>query len=86
MEREWELRAACRYTDPDVFSERAFVREAKDICNTVCRVRAECLEAVLDREAGVPKTSRHGIVAGLTGAQRWTLATRRKRQQAAATR
>lgn len=78
MDREWELRAACRRQDPDLwFSERTASR-ATQICLNECPVRAECLEATLAREALTPDTLRAGIMAGLTGSQRAALAAERR--------
>lgn len=73
MEREWELKAACRDEDPDIFFSGKTRGQAQVICGG-CPVREECLAAALVREAGVAKVYREGIVAGLTGAQRWNLA------------
>ncbi|MFM9675814.1 WhiB family transcriptional regulator [Streptomyces brasiliscabiei] len=72
MDRDWELKAACRTEDPEVFFSDRTRSQAKAIC-AGCPVWAECLEAVLVREAHVPKTYRTGIVAGRTGVQRWQL-------------
>ncbi|GHA28915.1 hypothetical protein GCM10010372_31000 [Streptomyces tauricus] len=79
MEREWELRASCRFADPDIFFPPAPASEAQAIC-AICPVKSECLDATLDREAGLGRTGREGIFAGLTGAQRWEL---EKKQPAA---
>jgi hypothetical protein len=68
--REWELRAACRSEDPNIWFSKATWTKAKQICNQVCPVREECLEAVLARESLTADTYRVGIAAGLTGAQR----------------
>lgn len=68
--REWELHAACRNQDPDIWFSKATWTKAKQICNQVCPVREECLEAILARESLTPVSLRAGIVAGLTGAQR----------------
>jgi hypothetical protein len=76
VSREWELRAACRYEDPDLWFSHQHRGEAIAICQS-CPVREECLDAALVREAGVPKTYREGIVAGLSGPQRWRLARQR---------
>lgn len=72
MRREWELSAACRHQDAELwFSSRTQAR-ALAICEA-CPVLVPCRAAVLEREAGLPKCRRSGIVAGLTGAQRFDL-------------
>ncbi|WP_216588548.1 WhiB family transcriptional regulator [Streptomyces brasiliscabiei] len=74
--REWELQAACRSQNPDMwFSKNTWV-EAKRICLQVCPVREQCLETILARESLTADTLRFGIVAGLTGAQRAKLHAR----------
>jgi hypothetical protein len=77
MDREWELKAACRSEDPDIFFSSKSVGLARQTCQG-CPVRMECLESALVREAAVAKESRTGIVAGLTGAQRWAIDKQRK--------
>ncbi|MFF5984377.1 WhiB family transcriptional regulator [Streptomyces olindensis] len=77
MDREWELQAACRSVDPDVFFSSEAIGQAQQTCKG-CPVRMECLEAALVREDGVPKAFRTGLVAGLTGPQRWKIAQQRK--------
>lgn len=72
MAREWELRAACRREDPDVFFSDRTKKRARAICDS-CPVLNECLEAALQREQGVARRLREGIVAGLSGEQRWDL-------------
>lgn len=72
MDREWELRAACRSGDPEVFFSDRKKKQARTICDS-CPVLDECLEAVLLRERGVARRLREGIVAGLSGEQRWDL-------------
>ncbi|MET9729631.1 WhiB family transcriptional regulator [Streptomyces sp. NPDC006458] len=83
MDREWELMAACRPLDPDVFFSPRTLGLARQTCRD-CPVRPECLESALTREADVAKTFRTGIVAGLTGAQRWEIDKQRKAPVAAA--
>lgn len=73
-DREWELKALCRTHDPETWFSRKKCAEAKRLCKEECPVREECLEAILAREALTPDSMRSGIVAGLTGAQRATLA------------
>ncbi|MFJ5638698.1 WhiB family transcriptional regulator [Streptomyces sp. NPDC093223] len=72
MDREWELKSACRNVDPEVFFADRSRGRAKAICEG-CLVIEQCLAATLVREAHVPKSFRTGIVAALTGAQRWEL-------------
>lgn len=83
MDREWELKTACKTIDPDVFFEPQSLAEARSICID-CPVREACLEATLVREAEVPRSFRTGIVAGLTGAQRWEIDKQRRANQPAA--
>ncbi|WP_282795153.1 WhiB family transcriptional regulator [Streptomyces sp. CC224B] len=73
MTREWELKAACRDKDPDLFFSGKTRAEALSTCHS-CVVRGECLTAALAREKGLARVQRRGIVAGLTGAQRFDLA------------
>ncbi|MGW0558050.1 WhiB family transcriptional regulator [Streptomyces sp. NPDC002926] len=78
--RTWELSAACRDEDSELwFSRRTRVR-AMAIC-TACPVLDDCRAAVLRREEGLPKRDRRGIIAALTGAQRHALDREQKRQQ-----
>lgn len=77
MDREWELRAACKGMDPDIFFSRSTVGLAKQTCRE-CPVQMECLEAALVREDGVPKAFRTGLVANTTGAQRYAIEKQRK--------
>lgn len=77
MDREWELQAACRWREPDIFFSSKSVGLARQICRG-CPVRMECLESALVREDGIGKGLRTGIVAGITGAQRWAIEQQRK--------
>jgi hypothetical protein len=77
MDREWELRAACKGMDPDIFFSRSTVGLAKQTCRE-CPVQMECLEAALVREDGVSKAFRTGLVANTTGAQRYAIEKQRK--------
>ncbi len=77
MDREWELKAACKSEDPEVFFSSRTVGLARQTCEG-CPVRMECLESAIVREARVAKEFRTGIVAGLTGAQRWAIDKQRK--------
>ncbi|MEV1079917.1 WhiB family transcriptional regulator [Streptomyces sp. NPDC050211] len=82
MDRDWELQAACRTEDPDIFFSSRSIGLARQTCRG-CPVRMECLESALIREAGVAKAFRTGIVAALSGAQRWAIEQQRKAAQAA---
>lgn len=77
MNREWELSAACRDEDPDVWFSGKTRAKALETCGS-CSVRDACEVAALEREGGMAKAQRRGIVAGLTGAQRYELARRQK--------
>ncbi|WP_406168955.1 WhiB family transcriptional regulator [Streptomyces sp. NBC_00996] len=70
---DWMARMACRDMDPDLFIDRATEHEARLICAVRCPVRAECLANVKRLEAGVARDRRDGVVAGLTGPERWRL-------------
>jgi WhiB family redox-sensing transcriptional regulator len=72
MDREWELQAACKGVDPDVFFSQKTIGLARQTCRA-CPVQMDCLEAALVREAGVAKAFRTGLVAGTTGSQRWSI-------------
>ncbi|MXM67026.1 hypothetical protein GR925_27255 [Streptomyces sp. HUCO-GS316] len=76
--REWELSAACRHEDAELWFSRRTQARAMEIC-TACPVRVPCRAAVLQREEGLPKSHRGGIVAGLTGPQRYDLERRVRR-------
>jgi hypothetical protein len=83
-QREWELKAACRTQDPELwFSKKSWSR-ARKICTDECPVLDECLAAILAREALTPDSLRCGIVAGLTGAQRAKLAAGQRAESKAA--
>ncbi|MEV0446093.1 WhiB family transcriptional regulator [Streptomyces spectabilis] len=79
MNREWELAAACRDRDPEIWFDGTMREKALEICAD-CPVRSQCLDAVLHRETGVGKTLREGVTAGLTGAQRYVVSQERKRE------
>ncbi|NUS83009.1 MAG: WhiB family transcriptional regulator [Streptomyces sp.] len=81
MDREWELRAACRSQDPDIWFSKGTWKQAKAICLDECPVREACLEATLAREAQTADTLRAGIMAGLTGAERAALARSRMKPE-----
>ncbi|MFI9802252.1 MULTISPECIES: WhiB family transcriptional regulator [unclassified Streptomyces] len=67
--RIWELRAACREWDADLWFTRRTWPLAIAIC-ALCPVLEPCRDAVLRRERGLPRCRRQGVVAGLTGPQR----------------
>ncbi|MGW0149847.1 WhiB family transcriptional regulator [Streptomyces sp. NPDC003333] len=70
--RIWELRAACREWDADLWFTRRTWPLAVAIC-ALCPVLEPCRDAVLRRERGLPRCRRQGVVAGLTGPQRHAL-------------
>ncbi|WP_405997964.1 WhiB family transcriptional regulator [Streptomyces sp. NBC_00829] len=78
--RPWELSAACRDKDGDLWFSGRTRGRAVAIC-TACPVLDDCRAAVLRCEEGLPKCDRVGIIAALTGAQRYALEHERKRQQ-----
>ncbi|MFI9824457.1 WhiB family transcriptional regulator [Streptomyces sp. NPDC052013] len=80
--REWELRAACRDMDPDIWFSGRKRAQALATCRA-CPVLDACREAVLRREAGVARDMRSGIIAGLTGAQRYALGEQPKPRKSA---
>ncbi|MFF0206024.1 WhiB family transcriptional regulator [Streptomyces sp. NPDC005017] len=75
----WELDASCRFQDAELwFSERT-----RDLAVAVCQncpVLLPCRETVLKREEGMAEGHRGGIVAGLTGPQRYALERAGSRQ------
>ncbi|MGW5176681.1 WhiB family transcriptional regulator [Streptomyces sp. NPDC004082] len=73
--RAWESSASCRHQDADLFFSRATKRVAMAIC-AACPVLKACRDAVLRREKGLPRCRRSGVVAGLTGPQRYALENR----------
>ena len=84
----WQARARCQGMDVNlVFPDRwelgeafdAVVAEAKAVCGA-CPVRADCLEAALDRG------ERHGIWGGATERERDGIREGRNDQEAAADR
>lgn len=77
---EWSERAVCMSLWDDFDDERqgppsAHTRKLQQICNDLCPVRIECLDAALLEEAGmsIKDRARCGIRGGLTGAQRGLL-------------
>ncbi|MGW0877624.1 WhiB family transcriptional regulator [Streptomyces sp. NPDC002740] len=70
--RAWESSAACRHQDAELWFSRRSSSRAVAIC-AACPVLAHCRAAVLIREKGLPKCHRDGVIAGLTGPQRYAL-------------
>ncbi|MFD5846772.1 WhiB family transcriptional regulator [Streptomyces chartreusis] len=70
--RVWEASAACGERDADLWFSRSSWPTAVAIC-AACPVLEPCLAAVLQREKGLPRCRRQGVVAGLTGPQRHDL-------------
>ncbi|MFB7338116.1 hypothetical protein FNH09_36910 [Streptomyces adustus] len=70
--RAWESNAACRHQDAELWFSRRSSSRAVAIC-AACPVLAHCRAAVLKREKGLPKCQRSGVIAGLTGPQRYAL-------------
>ncbi|MEU6340205.1 WhiB family transcriptional regulator [Streptomyces sp. NPDC046977] len=81
---EWTTRAACQgstaalWETPGVTSpEQEQAHAARSVCNTLCAVRAECLEHAMTAERGSERTERTGIRGGLDGGERHDLETGR---------
>ena len=73
MPREWTLRAACRYGEPDaLFVEGAAQQAAKRVC-AGCPVRLPCLADALDNRID------HGVWGGMTDRERRALRRRHPR-------
>lgn len=70
--RAWEASAACRLQDADLWFSRRSSSRAVAVC-AACPVLAQCRAAVLTREKGLPECHRDGVIAGLTGPQRYAL-------------
>jgi len=70
---DWMEAMACRNEKPELFSEAKHAHEARITCVVRCPVRAQCLAHVQDLEHGLSKDRRDGVVAGLTGHERWRL-------------
>lgn len=81
----WDMRAACRGADPELFfsvsfadgrdvwpSSRPHAAVADRYCDC-CPVRRECLAAALLEEDTAPMSNRFGLRAGLTPAQRYSV-------------
>ncbi|MEU9733962.1 WhiB family transcriptional regulator [Streptomyces sp. NPDC048002] len=79
--RAWERSAACGQRDADLWFSRRSSSAAVAIC-AACPVLDACRAAVLQRERGLPRCRRQGVVAGLTGPQRHALDRMADRRQA----
>lgn len=73
MTTKWQLDAECRQYDPDMFfpepSDKAGVAEALSVCK-VCPVLEQCLQDVMEVEASLGPSGRHGIRGGETPSTR----------------
>ncbi|MFS4107510.1 WhiB family transcriptional regulator [Streptomyces sp. PD-S100-1] len=74
--RDWQLYAACRAEDTEVFFREAGRAKARKLCGG-CAVWASCLNSVMASEDGLSAGYRHGIFAGMTGPERAALARSR---------
>ncbi|MGW1498977.1 WhiB family transcriptional regulator [Streptomyces mirabilis] len=70
---DWMNSMACRDEDPDLFSDPATTHQARIVCIVRCPVRTACLAHVKETEKGTSHKVRDGVVAGLTGSERWRL-------------
>lgn len=75
---EWQERANCQYTDPEVFwpPKGGSALPAKRICAR-CEVRDECLQYALDND------ERYGVWGGKTDRQRRRIQRKRAAARAA---
>ena len=71
---EWMSRGSCTSRDPKIFfaegkgSVKEQTDKAKEICNTICSVRLQCLARALQQEKGTGR--RFGVSGGLTPTER----------------
>ena len=71
---EWMSRGSCTSRDPKIFfaegkgSVKEQTDKAKEICNTICSVRLQCLARALQQEKGTGR--RFGVSGGLTSTER----------------
>jgi hypothetical protein len=87
----WHYDADCRQYDPELWyadgtgKTLAYkdLTAAKDICSG-CPVRQLCLEDAMRQEGGIATEARHGIRAGLTPAERYSLHRQTTRKKTAA--
>lgn len=66
-------------TVDEIFFERSGYDAAIRVCAS-CPLRAQCLQAALDAEAGLAVTYRHSVAGGLTPEQRVALDTKKQRR------
>lgn len=61
----WSERSACAHEDPEMFfsDASAAIKAAKEVCNTRCEVKSECLEEALESH------DTHGTRGGLSPRQ-----------------
>ncbi|MBZ6250527.1 WhiB family transcriptional regulator [Streptomyces olivaceus] len=79
----WDRDAACaRLTDPEIMfpgNEPQAIAAAREVC-AGCPVQRACLRNVITSEGARRGGARHGIVAGLTGHERWLVYRTLKRR------
>ncbi|ALF00384.1 WhiB family transcription factor [Mycobacterium phage Archie] len=78
-ESSWRELAACQFIDPELFfpNKGGSADAPKRVCNTMCDVREQCLEAAMREEYGLSKTHRFGVRGGLVPNARYALAIER---------
>ncbi|WP_124712973.1 WhiB family transcriptional regulator [Mycolicibacterium nivoides] len=78
-ESNWRELATCQFIDPEMFFplKGGSTEAPKRVCNTMCDVREQCLEAAMREEYGMCKTLRFGIRGGLVPDSRYALAVER---------
>lgn len=73
MTADWNLRAACRGADPELFdtccAAKTVPPDAADLC-AGCPVRQQCYDLAMSTELGTAPTYRFGIFGGASPAQR----------------
>ncbi|QFG10311.1 WhiB family transcription factor [Mycobacterium phage DyoEdafos] len=79
QDQAWRELAVCQFIDPEMFFPlKGGATEApKRVCNTMCSVREDCLEAAMQEEYGLSKGMRFGIRGGLVPDSRHRLARER---------
>lgn len=76
---DWTKQALCAQIDPAIYfpqKGQGGISKAKNLCNTVCPVRQECLDWALSFEADNP-TQVHGVFGGKSAREREVLLGRR---------
>ncbi|AXH67884.1 WhiB family transcription factor [Mycobacterium phage Bromden] len=75
----WRELAVCQFIDPEMFfpSKGGATQEPKRVCNTMCPVRTDCLDAAMQEEYGLSRNLRFGIRGGLVPNSRHQLACER---------